>query len=177
MADVKISALAALTLPDVADFFPIVDVSDTSMAASGTDKKITVATVDARYAPLSQGKEILRGTSTSNGGSIATIQTIFTLTFTGVAGRRYRIRSQLQLAMGAVVGTVTLSVTDAGGTALQTSQTSATNTYVLAPYIEHEVVPGAGSITYLVRAVCSAACVTNGGATQLLWATVDDVGT
>lgn len=42
MADTKITALAAITTVDpAADVFPIVDVSDTSMAASGTTKKIT----------------------------------------------------------------------------------------------------------------------------------------
>jgi hypothetical protein len=43
MADTKITALAALTGADPAnDVIPIVDVSDTSMAASGTTKKISV---------------------------------------------------------------------------------------------------------------------------------------
>jgi hypothetical protein len=42
MPDTKITALAAITVVDPAvDVFPIVDVSDTSMAASGTTKKIT----------------------------------------------------------------------------------------------------------------------------------------
>ena len=43
MADTKITALTAITTVDpAADVLPIVDVSDTSMAASGTTKKITV---------------------------------------------------------------------------------------------------------------------------------------
>lgn len=43
MADSKITALTALTAADpVNDVFPIVDVSDTTMAASGTTKKISV---------------------------------------------------------------------------------------------------------------------------------------
>jgi hypothetical protein len=43
MADVKITALTALTAADPAnDVIPIVDVSDTTMAASGTTKKISV---------------------------------------------------------------------------------------------------------------------------------------
>lgn len=45
MADTKITALAQLTgRPGVAppDVLVIVDVNDTSMAASGTDKKVTV---------------------------------------------------------------------------------------------------------------------------------------
>jgi len=42
MADTKITALTALTAADPAnDVIPIVDVSDTTMAASGTTKKIT----------------------------------------------------------------------------------------------------------------------------------------
>jgi hypothetical protein len=42
MADTKITALTAITTVDpAADVLPIVDVSDTSMAASGTTKKIT----------------------------------------------------------------------------------------------------------------------------------------
>ena len=43
MADTKITALTALTAADPAnDVIPIVDVSDTTMAASGTTKKISV---------------------------------------------------------------------------------------------------------------------------------------
>jgi hypothetical protein len=42
MADTKITALAAITTVDpAADVLPIVDVNDTSMAASGTTKKVT----------------------------------------------------------------------------------------------------------------------------------------
>ena len=42
MADTKITALAAIaTVDPAADVLPIVDISDTSMAASGTTKKIT----------------------------------------------------------------------------------------------------------------------------------------
>lgn len=43
MADTKISGFAALTTPASGDLLVIVDVSDTSMAASGTNKKITYA--------------------------------------------------------------------------------------------------------------------------------------
>jgi len=47
MADSKISALGELTTPDDADLGVAVDVSDTTMAASGTDKKITWANIKA----------------------------------------------------------------------------------------------------------------------------------
>jgi hypothetical protein len=43
MADSKITALTALTTADPAtDMFPVVDVSDTTMAASGTTKRISI---------------------------------------------------------------------------------------------------------------------------------------
>jgi hypothetical protein len=47
MADTEISALTALTgaLAADGDLFVIVDVSDTTMAASGTDKSITLLDV------------------------------------------------------------------------------------------------------------------------------------
>lgn len=41
MADAKITALTALTTPASGDVFPVVDISDTTQAASGTTKKIT----------------------------------------------------------------------------------------------------------------------------------------
>lgn len=39
----KISEYGALVTPDGSDLLEIVDVSDTSMAATGTNKKITLA--------------------------------------------------------------------------------------------------------------------------------------
>ena len=46
MPDTKITALTALTAADPAnDVLPIVDVSDTTMAASGTTKKISINNV------------------------------------------------------------------------------------------------------------------------------------
>jgi hypothetical protein len=44
----KISALAALASTQADDVLPIVDVHDTSMAATGTTKKITVAALTAQ---------------------------------------------------------------------------------------------------------------------------------
>lgn len=45
--DTKISDLTALTTPVTGDLLPIVDVSDTTMAASGTDKKVTFGNLEA----------------------------------------------------------------------------------------------------------------------------------
>lgn len=43
MADEKTSALTALTTPAGGDLLAIVDISDTTMAATGTNKKLTIA--------------------------------------------------------------------------------------------------------------------------------------
>ena len=53
MPDTKISALTALTAPASGDLFPIVDISDTTMAASGTTKGITYSNLG--FLPLAGG--------------------------------------------------------------------------------------------------------------------------
>lgn len=61
MADIKITDLTALTSLANGDYFVVVDVSDTSMAASGTDKKITGANVASYLAvpsPAGSGSEL-----------------------------------------------------------------------------------------------------------------------
>ncbi len=52
MADSKISDLSALATVATNDLIPIVDVSDTTDASSGTTKKITQANLVADKAPL-----------------------------------------------------------------------------------------------------------------------------
>ena len=47
MADSKITALTAITTPDDADLATVVDVSDTTMAATGTNKKLTWSNIKA----------------------------------------------------------------------------------------------------------------------------------
>lgn len=65
MADTKISALTALTGANLADadLLPIVDVSDTTMAASGTDKSMT--TLEAAKGIGLNGRLILDGSAPS----------------------------------------------------------------------------------------------------------------
>lgn len=60
MADTKITALTQLTAPAVApidDVLVIVDVHDTTMAGSGTNKKITIADLTVSQ----QGFDLLMG--------------------------------------------------------------------------------------------------------------------
>lgn len=45
MADVKLTAKTALTIPATGDFFHVVDVSDTTADAAGTSKKITYSNI------------------------------------------------------------------------------------------------------------------------------------
>lgn len=56
MADTKISDLAALTGSGIADAdeFVLVDKSDTSMAASGTDKRMVASEMRIAVGPQSQ---------------------------------------------------------------------------------------------------------------------------
>ena len=73
MADAKITGLAALAAdPADTDMFVIVDVSDTSMAATGTNKKLAAsylmkASRDASY-PLLTGTRPFTGAQTFNAG-------------------------------------------------------------------------------------------------------------
>lgn len=53
MADTKITSLTALTTTATGDTMEIVDVSDTTMSANGTNKKITLANLLGAYATTS----------------------------------------------------------------------------------------------------------------------------
>jgi hypothetical protein len=70
MADTKISGLTALTGANTAsgDLLTIVDISDTTMAASGTNKKITLT--ELQGAPVSAGTA--NGVLYLNGSKVAT---------------------------------------------------------------------------------------------------------
>ena len=70
MADSKITALAALTAADpVNDMFPVVDVSDTSMAASGTTKRISVNNI-LSSSPTASGALTVTGLVTAGSASV-----------------------------------------------------------------------------------------------------------
>lgn len=63
MASAKITDLDPLSTPDIADLVVVVDVSDTTMAASGTNKKSTVAGITANTLHLT-GTETAAGAKT-----------------------------------------------------------------------------------------------------------------
>ena len=80
MADSKITALAALTAADpVNDMFPVVDVSDTSMAASGTTKRISVNNI-LSSSPTASGALTVTGLVTAGSASITGDLTVDTTT-------------------------------------------------------------------------------------------------
>ena len=80
MADSKITALAALTAADpVNDMFPVVDVSDTSMAASGTTKRISVNNI-LSSSPTASGALTVTGLVTAGSATITGNLTVDTNT-------------------------------------------------------------------------------------------------
>jgi hypothetical protein len=80
MADSKITALAALTAADpVNDMFPVVDVSDTSMAASGTTKRISVNNI-LSSSPTASGALTVTGLVTAGSATITGDLTVDTST-------------------------------------------------------------------------------------------------
>ena len=80
MADSKITALAALTAADpVNDMFPVVDVSDTSMAASGTTKRISVNNI-LSSSPTASGALTVTGLVTAGSATITGALTVDTST-------------------------------------------------------------------------------------------------
>jgi hypothetical protein len=84
MADSKITALTALTAADpVNDMFPVVDVSDTSMAASGTTKRISVNNL-LSSSPTASGALTVTGLVTA--GSAAVTGALTVGTTLGVTG-------------------------------------------------------------------------------------------
>jgi|688.fasta_scaffold301719_3 hypothetical protein len=101
MADSKITALTALTAADpVNDMFPVVDVSDTSMAASGTTKKISVNNILGASGTATLASATITGDLTAarlivTGGTIPTnglwLATTNTLEFAANSLAQYRI--------------------------------------------------------------------------------------
>ena len=85
MADTKITALTALTAADPAnDVIPIVDVSDTTMAASGTTKKISVNNI-LSSSPTASGALTVTGLVTAGSATITGAATVGTTL--GVTGQ------------------------------------------------------------------------------------------
>ena len=89
MPDTKITALTALTTADPAtDMFPVVDVSDTTMAASGTTKRISINNILACSPTATLASATISGDLTVRTNKLAVTSTgvgFGTTTPTGVA--------------------------------------------------------------------------------------------
>lgn len=133
MASAKISALTALsTTPDAADLTVVVDVSDTTMGATGTDKKITFSNLTGTFATSGANSNItsLTGLTTpltvAQGGiGVATITGILLGAGTGaVTGLSSSGTGNVVRVAGATLTTPALGVataTSINGLTLTTS--------------------------------------------------------
>jgi hypothetical protein len=122
MADSKITALTALTAADpVNDMFPVVDVSDTTMAASGTTKKISVNNILGAS-----------GTATLASATITGALTVDTTTLVAnAAGYTDKV------GIGTATPDATLDVTSAG----------TASTYTVSAVIQDGTYPASGHPT------------------------------
>ena len=141
MADTKITALAAIaTVDPAADVLPIVDISDTSMAASGTTKKVTSNQILGAGGTATLASATITGAATV--GTTLGVTGASTLASVGVTG-------------AATVGT-TLGVTGvstfAAGTALLPALTTTgdTNTGIYYPAADTFAVTTGGTERYRV---------------------------
>ena len=144
MPDSKITALTALTAADPAvDMFPIVDVSDTTMAASGTTKRISINNILACSPSATLASATITGDLTAarlivTGGTIPTnglwLPTTNTLEFAANSLAQYRI---------APLGV--FSWYDGAGGTRMTLNSTGLGVGVASPAFKLDVAGGAGS--------------------------------
>ncbi len=107
MADTKISALTALTGANSAptDLLTVVDVSDTTMAASGTNKSITRQELQTYNAgTLTTDVKVLDLSATWNGGAVVFTGLNFTVTDTASAATSLLMDLKIGTASNLSVG-------------------------------------------------------------------------
>jgi len=139
MADTKITALTALTAADPAnDVIPIVDVSDTTMAASGTTKKISVNNI-LSSSPTATGAFTVSGLVTAGSATITGDLTVDTSTLK-VDSTNNRV------GIGTASPTVPLYVTgnNATATAIMQDETNGAKLRLLANSINFDITNGGG---------------------------------
>jgi hypothetical protein len=113
MADSKITALAALTTADPAnDMFPVVDVSDTSMAASGTTKRISINNILACSPSATLASATITGDLTVDTSTLkvdSTNNRVGIGTASPAAGYALDVRGVLAAGNGTIVGGISYS--------------------------------------------------------------------
>jgi len=116
---------------------------------------------------------------TANQTGISTVVdlTSLTVTFTAVAGRRYRITGYGRVKQNTSSGFVTMTITNAANTQQSASQILMVATEVGQPMPTFIVVPGAGSVTYKLRLTTNTAtCDLEAAATAPAFILVEDIG-
>lgn len=103
------------------------------------------------------------------------------VTFTAVAGRRYRISASAYLLSSVSGDVATINIADGASTQLQSAQVDLRSSSVdIRAHVEVIVVPGAGSKTYKLRAgrVSGSGNISlDAGATYPAFILVEDIGT
>ena len=152
MADSKITALTALTAADpINDMLPIVDVSDTTMAASGTTKKISVNNILGASGTATLASATITGAATV--GTTLGVTGVSTLASVGVTGAA-TVGTTLLVGTNATLtnGNVILSTSGKGIDFSVTADSSGTMTSELLADYEEGVfdaffITGGGTVT------------------------------
>jgi len=182
-----VPGFAALGLANIADgLLTTAKLADNSV----TSAKIvdgTIATADIADAAVTTAKlaaavplgtvAYAQATAIQTGISVAVDLTSLTVTFTAVAGRRYRITGFGLIAQKTGTGVATMTITNSANAqqAAAQSRLIVDETQTATPMFV--VVPGAGSITYKLRLTTNAnTCDLNATATNPAFILAEDIG-
>ncbi len=112
MADTRVSALTSLNGADIvaADLIDIVDVSDTTMAASGTSKKVPITDLITALRALGDLPEMAHKTVDQSNNSATVLADVTELTFPVVANGIYAIEFRLFVVAAATTTGLVVSL-------------------------------------------------------------------
>ena len=161
MADTKISGLAALgAAPATGDLFVLVDISDTSMALTGTDKKMTVANLFTSPTLVTPVIGVATGTSLAVTGLLKSSGTAGVGYATGAGGTVAQITSKSTgVTLDKTTGTITLDAEAlAGVTAVTFTLTNSTIAATDVVVLSHKSGGTAGSYLLSVSGVGAGSC-------------------
>lgn len=120
---------------------------------------------------------IAESTLTTDISSITTATDIVTVTFTAVAGRRYKITGQIPSIFQATGGQTTVTITDNTPTVIMQKYIAGrTNNSNIDVDIWTIVTPSAGSVTYRLRVAADNAVTVDNNSAQVTRLLVEDIG-